>query len=202
MKTEAIKVQKGERIQTAWERLVRWVDTLKVVPNDGILVRETPKGTIITVRQQNQPHNHPFKVGISGLTVTISPGTVNSMFPFVLDKSKKQWRPIMTLGLQPPYEKPIMEVDVSKFEGGKFYISLRVKTNIDGSIIRADQDLQIVATKTDLGDDDGAFYYPIAACYLNASRSYVEEYFQIVHHNLRYLYQDNNAGSRLLFFST
>ena len=44
MTTRELKVRKGEKVRDAWERLVRWVDSLKIVPDDGIDVRITPHG--------------------------------------------------------------------------------------------------------------------------------------------------------------
>jgi hypothetical protein len=63
MTTRELKVRKGEKVRDAWERLVRWVDSLKVVPDDGIDVRVTPQGTIVRVRD-HQMFRFPSRPGI------------------------------------------------------------------------------------------------------------------------------------------
>jgi len=211
MDIKEIKVQKGERIQTAWERLVRWVDTLKVVPGEGVRVRETPKGTIVTVLKKRQAYSHPFKVGASEASVSVRAGTVNGQTPYILDVTTKNWRRIDNRDddgnkFDPEKPAPMMKLDLKNQEGGKFYISLRVKPNDAGTIKDPKTDLRIVQTPTAEGLKDGAGYYPLALCYLNASTTAVEETFQIVHHNMRYLYQARKStegettGNRHLFF--
>jgi hypothetical protein len=32
MTTRELKVSKGEKVRDAWERLVRWADSLKIIP--------------------------------------------------------------------------------------------------------------------------------------------------------------------------
>ena len=211
MNIKEIKVQKGEKIQAAWERLVRWVDTLKVVPGDGVKVRETPKGTIVTVIKDSQPYRHPFKAGVSESGASVRAGTVNGQTPYILDVVTKNWRRIDNRdddGNKFDVEKPTptMKLDLKNHEGGKFYISLRVKPNDAGTIKDPKTDLRVVQSPTADGLKDGAGYYPLALFYLNAAGTAVEESFQIVHHNMRYLYQARKStegettGNRHLFF--
>jgi hypothetical protein len=211
MNIKEIKVQKGEKIQAAWERLVRWVDTLKVVPGDGVKVRETPKGTIVTVIKDSQPYRHPFKAAVSESGASVRAGTVNGQTPYILDVVTKNWRRIDNRdddGNKFDVEKPTptMKLDLKNHEGGKFYISLRVKPNDAGTIKDPKTDLRVVQSPTADGLKDGAGYYPLALFYLNASGTAVEESFQIVHHNMRYLYQARKStegettGNRHLFF--
>jgi hypothetical protein len=211
MNIKEIKVQKGEKIQAAWERLVRWVDTLKVVPGEGVKVRETPKGTIVTVIKDSQPYRHPFKAGVSESGASVRAGTVNGQTPYILDVATKNWRRIDNRdddGNKFDVEKPTptMKLDLKNHEGGKFYISLRVKPNDAGTIKDPKTDLRVVQSPTADGLKDGAGYYPLALFYLNAAGTAVEESFQIVHHNMRYLYQARKStegettGNRHLFF--
>jgi hypothetical protein len=211
MDIKEIRAQKGEKIQTAWARLVRWAETLKVTQGEGIKVRETPKGTIVSFIQNREPYNHPFKVGASEEAASVRAGTVNGQTPYILDIDSKDWRRIDNRddeGNKFKDEKPTpsMKLDLKKHEGGKFYLSLRVKPNDAGTIKEPKDDLRIVQTKTADGDKDGAGYYPLALFYLNAAATAVEESFQIVHHNMRYLYQARKStegettGNRHLFF--
>ena len=211
MNIRSIRVQPGEKIQPAWVRLVKWAETLKVIPGEGIKVRETPKGTVISFQRKRETYSHPFKVGFSGEAATITTGTVNGQTPYILDTNSKDWRRIDNRddeGNKFKTEKPTpsMKLDLRKQEGGKFYLSLRVKPNDAGTIKDPKDDLRIVQTKTAEGDKDGAGYYPLALCYLNAAQTDIEESFQIVHHNMRYLYQARKSaegettGNRHLFF--
>lgn len=211
MDTAKIKVQKGDRIQPAWERLVKWVETLKVVPGEGVKVRETPKGTIVTLDAKIRSYNHPFKAGVSDSGASVRAGTVNGQTPYILDITTKNWRRIDNRDdegnkfkdEQPP---PAMKVDFKNSEGGKFYLLLRVKPDKAGSFKDPKTDLRIVQTPTTEGLKDGAGYYPLALCYLNQAGNAVEETFQIVHHNMRYIYQERKSaagkttGNRHLFF--
>lgn len=211
MDIKEIRVQKGEKIQDAWVRLVRWAETLKVTHGDGIKVRETPKGTIVSFTRKKEKYNHPFKVAAGKDATSVTPGTVNGQTPYILDAYSKDWRRIDNRddeGNKFKDEKPTpsMKLDLKKHEGGKFYISLRVKPDEAGTVKEPKDDLRIVQTKTAEGDKDGAGYYPLALCYLNAAHTDIEESFQIVHHNMRYLYQARKStegettGNRHLFF--
>jgi hypothetical protein len=138
-------------------------------------------------------------------------GTVNGQTPYILDVATKNWRRIDNRdddGNKFDVEKPTptMKLDLKNHEGGKFYISLRVKPNDAGTIKDPKTDLRVVQSPTADGLKDGAGYYPLALFYLNAAGTAVEESFQIVHHNMRYLYQARKStegettGNRHLFF--
>ena len=211
MDIKEIRVQKGEKIQTAWARLVRWAETLKVIQGEGIKVRETPKGTIVSFIRNREPYNHPFKASTSEYYASVRAGMVNGQTPYIFDVFSSDWRRIDNRdkdGNKFSTEKPSpsMRIDLSKNKDRKFYISLRVKPNDAGTIKEPKDDLRIVQTKTAEGEKDGAGYYPLALCYLNAAQTDIEESFQIVHHNMRYLYQARKStegettGNRHLFF--
>jgi hypothetical protein len=98
---------------------------------------------------------------------------------------------------------------LKEHDGGKIYITLRVIPNEKGDIEDPKKDLRIVQSTTPEGpkdDKDKASYYPIALLYLNKARTSVEESFQIVHHNMRYIYQARKSakgettGIRHIFF--
>lgn len=214
MNTQEIRVQKGEKIQTAWERLVRWVDTLKVVPGDGIKVRETPNGTIVSVIRDRHVFKHPFKISASEKGALVQAGTVNNTTPYILDVATKSWRRIDNRDddgkrFKDGSPNPIMGLNLKENEGGKLYISLRVVPNKEGDIESPKKNLRIVQTSTAEGpknDKDGAAYYPLALFYLDKNGKAIEETFQIVHHNMNYKYQARKSskgevtGIRHIFF--
>lgn len=210
MNTKEIRVTKGQNIQEAWGRLVKWVDSLKVIPNNEVKVDYTKNGTIVTVMRSARSFNHPFKTYGSTKTIKVSSGMVNGLVPFINDKADG-WRRIDNRDedgnkLKVQKELPGMELDTSMNEGGKTYICLRVKADKAGTIKTPKTDLQIVQTKKAEGDKDGAGYYPLALIYLNEAKTEIESTFQIVHHNMRYLYQERKSvkgqttGNRHLFF--
>jgi hypothetical protein len=200
MNTQNIKVKKGEKIQPAWERLVRWVDKLKVVPGEGFMVRETPNGTIITVVEKNQSFKHPFKVSASDLNISVGAGTVDSQSPYLFDHEEKKWLPIMNIGTGSNRKKPIMRIDPNQVNGQEFFICIRVKTDEFGLVIKPEEDLRIIQSASESGLGDEASYYPIALFQMNESKTLITEFFQITHNNIRYLYQPNDVLNRLLFF--
>lgn len=216
MKTHEIKVKKGDPIAPAWERLVRWVDSIKVIPCAGVRITETKNGTIITVSNKTSKYRPPFEVGISSSAsifyASIRPGIVNGEFPYIKDDAGKSgWRRSDNrdedgMKFDPPKETPRMKIDLSNADKGKLYISLRVKPNKAGTIVQPRENLRIVQTKDAKGPRDGAGYYPLAMVYLSKDGKSADQVFQIVHHNMRYIYQAKEStkgettGNRHLFF--
>ena len=202
MNIQDIKVQRGEKIQPAWERLVRWVDSLKVIPSDGVRVRETPKGTIITVVRERNRHDHPFKVSISDGMVTVSSGTVSGMSPYILDKDTTSWLQIVTQGLGDDKKTPQMSINFKDISRSDFFISVRMVLDDAGNVIDPEENLTIVQTNLGSGNGDGAYYLPLAIAYLNDEKTDVSEIHQIAHHNVNFVYQGSSAANRVLFFAT
>ena len=210
MNNKEIKVRKGESIREAWDRLNRWVDSLKVVPNNEIKVNYTKNGTLVTLMRSPKAHNHPFKTYGSSKIIKVTSGTVNGIVPFINDKLEG-WRRVDNRddsGNKYDKEKPSpgMEISSSEVKDGKFYICIEVDSNDKGTINDPQKDLRIIqsATAEGLGGKKG--YYPIALCYLNDAKTDIDQIFQIVHHNIRYLKQTKKAnggettGNQHLFF--
>lgn len=205
MTTHDLKVRKGEKVRDAWERLVRWVDSLKIVPGDGIDVRITRHGTIVRVRD-HQTFRHPFRVMVSGTTVLVSPGTVNDLIPVITENGQK--RRIDNRDKDGNRESgkdyPALKLDPKKASNdGRIYISLKVKPSVSGGVSgvkenkageQVSENVEIVQTDSAKGLLDGFGYYPLAFLRASVDGSSIEEVFQIVHHNIRFEFQERRPS--------
>lgn len=78
-------VRPGERITAVlWNKLVAAARSCRILAGDGIRLRKTPDGTLISCSVW-QPWSHPFKVSVSGTSATISRGLVNGVEPKIND---------------------------------------------------------------------------------------------------------------------
>jgi len=205
MTTRDLKVRRGEKVRDAWERLVRWVDSLKVVPDDGIDVRVTPHGTIVRVRDRDI-FRHPFRLMVSGTSARVTPGTVNDLVPIITENATK--RRIDNRDKDGNRESgkdyPALKLDLNKAsKDGRIYVSLKVKQTVSGGISgvqesmageQVSDNVEIVQTDSAKGPLDGAGYYPLAFLRASADRSSIDEVFQIVHHNIRYEFQERRPS--------
>ncbi len=78
-------VRPGERITAAlWNKLVAAGRACRLISGDGIRLRQTPDGTLVSCSTW-KPWNHPFKVTLSGTSATINRGLVNTIEPKIKD---------------------------------------------------------------------------------------------------------------------
>lgn len=78
-------VRPGERITAAlWNKLVAAGRACRLLSGDGIRLRQTPDGTLISCSTW-KPWNHPFKVTLSGTSATINRGLINTIEPTIKD---------------------------------------------------------------------------------------------------------------------
>jgi hypothetical protein len=198
MTARELKVRKGEKVRDAWERLVRWVESLKIVPDKDIDVRVTPHGTIVRVRH-DRLYRHPFRVMVGGQEAIITAGTVNGIVPVVSESGTKRRIDNRDKdGNRLEKEHPKLKLDLGKAsKDGRIFISLRVKQSVGIRENRAgesaSEDIEIVQTDSAKGPLDGHGYYPLAMLYLSKDGG-VEQVFQIVHHNMRYAFQERNPS--------
>ena len=205
MTARELKVRKGEKVRDAWERLVRWVESLKIVPDKDIDVRVTPHGTIVRVRH-DRLYRHPFRVMVGGQEAIITAGTVNGIVPVVSESGSKRRIDNRDKdgARETEKEAPRLKLDLGKAsKDGRIFISLRVKPSASGGISGVmenksgedtSEDIEIVQTDSAKGPLDGHGYYPLAMLHLTKDRGGVEQVFQIVHHNMRYAFQERNPS--------
>lgn len=78
-------VRPGERITASiWNKLVTAGRAVRILAGDGIRLRKTPDGTLISCSTW-KPWNHPFKVSLSGTSATINRGLVGGIEPKIKD---------------------------------------------------------------------------------------------------------------------
>lgn len=78
-------VRPGQRITAAlWNKLVAACRGARILAGDGISLRQTPDGTMISCSTW-RPWNHPFKVSMSGTSATISRGLISEIEPTIHD---------------------------------------------------------------------------------------------------------------------
>ena len=189
-----LKVRKGEPVREAWERLVRWVESLKIVPSDEIEIRTTPHGTIVRVRDSHF-FRHPFRVAASGDEVRISSGLINDEVPVMRDKSGlRKIDNRDAKGKRDERPEPVLKLDLKKATpDGRIYISVKVERPPEDKTKKG-LPPEIVQTEEAKGPKDGLGYYPLALIYLTEDRKGVEQVFQVAHHNLRFSFQERRPS--------
>jgi hypothetical protein len=204
MNTRDIKARKGEPVAEAWKRLVAWVESLHIVPDNEIDVLQTPHGTVVRLRHDRM-WRHPFRVMAGGGEVYVTPGTVNGITPVIsspdgrrrIDNRDKD-------GNRLEKEHPKLKLDMKGGDKeGRLYICIKVKPTADGGVSgvvenkageQVSEEIEIVQTDSAKGKLDGHGYYPLAMLRLSKDRKSVEEVFQITHHNMRYAFQERNPS--------
>jgi hypothetical protein len=199
-----IKVRKGDSLGEAWKRLVEWVESLRIIPNDDVTIKYTPNGTLIKVHKKDQ-WLHPWRVSVDDKFVKVTTGTVNGIVPFI--KTDGKWVQMDNyIGGEYQYKKPtpVMDFDVNKHKKGLSYILLKVKHSASaggfevsadgetGEVIVKDDVLRIVQEDSYVGPKDGKHaYYPLAM--VRVHDRVVQDMFQIAHHNLGFNFQERDA---------
>ena len=78
-------VRPGQAITAVlWNKLVAAARSCRIISGEGIRLRQTPDGTLISCSTW-KPWNHPFKVSLSGTSATIGRGLVNGIEPKIDD---------------------------------------------------------------------------------------------------------------------
>ena len=195
MNVAELKVRKGEPVIDGWKRLVKWVETLKIVPDDRIEIRLSKHGTIVRVRD-TATFRHPFRVITSGRDlVQVSTGTCEDLVPEIktekdgkrrIDNRDKDGKRVE--GKNPPE----LKLQISKADNeGRIYISIKQKAAPKDKKEKPEPP-EIVQTDSAKGPVDGFGYYPLGVIHLTKDRQSIEQTFQVVHHNLRFTFQEKN----------
>lgn len=200
-----IKVRKGDSLGEAWQRLIAWVESLKIIPNDDVTIKYTPHGTVIRVHKKDQ-WLHPWRVSANDKSVHVSTGTVNGIVPFVKNEKGKWVQMDNYIGGEYQYTAPTtwFDFEIGKHKKGLSYIMLKVKHSVSaggfevkangdtGEVIVNDDVLRIVQEDSYVGPKDGKHaYYPLAMVRIHDK--VVQEVFQIAHHNLAFNFQERDA---------
>ena len=98
-------VRPGEKLTAAlWNKLVTAVRSCYIMPGDGVRIRRTPDGTMLSCSLW-AAWDHPFRVRGSG-SVTINKGLVDGIEPNIngvpLSGDPKKNKPVPTLNITTP----------------------------------------------------------------------------------------------------
>lgn len=68
-----LRVRRGDPIQPAWQRLLKWASGTKLIAGRGVRLTVTPQGTLVTADVRSRPWDHPWKVAVSDKAATTVP---------------------------------------------------------------------------------------------------------------------------------
>ena len=116
---QTLLVHKGQPITAAlWNRLVAAVRAGRVLSGDGVRLRSTPQGTIISAAPGGSPWVHPFMVTLSGSGATVRYGQINAVEPTIggvpISGTSEEPAPVLR------FREPKLDVQ------GRGYIALEV----------------------------------------------------------------------------
>ena len=75
--------EKGQSVLMYIKKLIKYVEAMRIVPGDGLVTRESAKGTVISLAlaNRNGANVEPFAItGGSGLTAKLAAGTVTAFY--------------------------------------------------------------------------------------------------------------------------
>jgi hypothetical protein len=157
--------------------------------------------------------DHPFRVSANIEYVSVSPGTVNGVVPYI-NSTQGGFLRLNGLDANGKFDYanglPYAKLDMGKVnDDGGIYVMVRTKRNkslnsfgtkIDkeGNVTVQPEDLQIVQESefegpTASGEANEFGYHPIGFIQLDANRQGILAVSQVCHFNLKYAFQDRRA---------
>jgi hypothetical protein len=197
-----LRVKRGDNILAAWNRLLAWAETTRVIAGPGQRLHVTPTGTRLYVDDPSQQWAHPWRVNLTGNEAAIEAGTLNNEVPLLngitLDGFNGEGEQVT-----PP------RLRVKGVKAGKTWIALRVLTR--GGVIVADNPEALTVVEVDSLDPrqfeggspdvNGVGLHPLAAVYWRDAKPV--RVLQITHHNLqhRFIQAGNGRPARHVFWA-
>lgn len=180
-------VRPGQRITAAlWNKLVAAYRGARILAGDGITLRQTPDGTLISCSVW-RPWNHPFKVTLSGTSATVSKGLINGIEPTIKDV------PIGGTEKAPP---PKLQFKTPKLDKeGRGWIAVEIVCEQEKWTIESATIVQIDTLET---DDPASARHPLAMIREQLSGSL--GLFQIEYFNLQHGASVRESGAARHFF--
>jgi len=180
-------VRPGQRITAAlWNKLVADCRGARILAGDGVSLRQTPDGTLISCSIW-KPWNHPFKVSMNGTSATVSRGLINGIEPTIKD---------IPIGGTEKAAPPKLEFKEPKLdEDGRGWIAVEIrceeeKWTIESAIIVQVDDLET--------DDPARSRHPLGMLRKQASGD--PALFQIEYFNLQHRAEVRESGAARHFF--
>ena len=181
-------VRPGQRLTAVlWNSLAAACRQARIISGDGIRVRQTPDGTLISCSIW-QPWNHPFKVSLSGTSATIGRGLVDGIEPTIKD---------VPIGGEEGKSQPKLEFKSPKFDkDGRGWIAVEVTCDKEKWTVTSATIVQVGELKT---DDPLKGLHPIAMLRRTADSISL---FQITFFNLQHRadVRDGGKASRHFFW--
>lgn len=191
----------GQAILPVWRALLRYIDKTGIIRGPGVRMQVTPHGTYVWADSDWQPWSHPFEVSTSAGRAVIAPGTVAGLSPFIgevnISGEDEEGNPV-----KPP------KLDLAPQESGFSYVGIEVIPDKTTSTV-SDSDpgaFQIVErAEIPQGNTVGdSTFYPLARLEWS-EKGRIKKVFQIVHHNLNYLWLQgsplNGTPERHIFWA-
>lgn len=178
MNLNDLRVRRGDPIQPAWQRLLKWAAGTKLIAGRGVRLSVTPQGTLVTADVRNRPWDHPWKVAVSDKTASIRPGLLNNLMPTIKG---------VALDGKDAKAPPTLKIAGGPDEELRSWVMLQVTMDADGRIPPKAKDaitlIHVNQLEPELPVTTGL--QPLALLQWDESGS-VKSVFQIAHHNLNH----------------
>lgn len=192
--------KRGEPIIKKWNLLIEFIkQTDVIVGSEGVRVRKTPNGTVVTVDRNFAAFPHPFRVRRTGDQFSVREGTVAGLLPYIekVDLSGRD---------EGGNEKDVPRIKATNSRGSDATYLAVVATPIvttrgvglesSPDTLRIEHIDSLDGVNLNTGgvtEKDGRVIYPIARIDWDSKGNTIREVFQIVHHNLNHRYVQGNA---------
>lgn len=123
-------MKRGDSILSAWQKLLAWVETTRVIAGPGQRIHVTPTGTRVYVEDPSRQWAHPWRVHVTSGEASIEAGNVNGE-PVMLNGLTLDGFNEDDVQVTPPRLK------VKGVKAGKTWICLKVTTK-EGVIVADD----------------------------------------------------------------
>ena len=179
-------VRPGQRLTaTLWNSLAAACRQARIISGDGIRLRQTPDGTLISSSTW-KPWNHPFKVSLSGTSATIECGLIDGIEPTIKD---------VRISGEEGKAQPKLEFKSPKFDkDGRGWIAVEVTCEKEKWNVASTTMVQVGDLKS---DDPLKAVYPIAMLRRTADSISL---FQITFFNLQHRAEAKEGGAAARHF--
>lgn len=145
---------KGKSVKAAWQALVAWAKSTRILPGPGVRLARTAAGTIISFSAPRQTFRGAFACTLTGDRVTIGLGTVEGIEPTL------NGQPITGDKKHPP---PTLLIANSKFNAaGKSWVCVRAKVTAGKFDPKAKDAVEIIQSDRPHGRDNTGPFAPLA----------------------------------------
>lgn len=179
----SLSVKVGDLIIPAWRRMVEFLASLPVLPGVGVLITNTPRGTIVNARSAVLGFSGSFSMGtpVAGMIV-IGPGYCNAKVPTI---SGDPLIPEKTTATAPKLKLKEKEFDAT----GRSWICLEIEVDAAGKPIEKDP-LRIVQAKHPFFTEQKTIgRFPLAVLYRAEAKDGFGRLHRIVFHDLQHRYE-------------